>query len=533
MAFTDPFDDLDYCLYCEEDRYRRCSDPDAQPSARKYFQYVPLIPRLINMYRHPKMADLLAYRSARDPFAGLVRDIFDGQNYRKLCRSRVVVNGEPLRHNFFSLSTDIALSLSSDGFGPLKSRKKSCWPLLAFNYNLKPEVRFRLENLLCLGVIPGPHSPKDVSTFLRPLIDELEDLARGVPAFDSRCQRPFALHAYLLACFGDMPAVAKLMCMKGHNGKHPCRACRIGGVRNPDPLPGEDNKNNYTPLSRPFATGRHEPRHIDPLSLPRRHHAEFITHAQMVEAAHNDAEEDRRARHYGINALSPLSRLSSLDFPASFPHDFMHAVFENVVPLLIDLWTRGRKFATFGSGDEDYILDADIWREIGAACAQSGGTIPAAFGCRVPNLAQERPETTAESTLLFTTLLAPALLRGRFKARRYYDHFIELVQRIDMCMALELPEREIQTVREGFANWVAEFERLYYRHTADRLRVCTLPIHSLLHVADDLAAMGPVRCYWAFPMERFCGALGRANLIPVSRSSVWTDASLRLHSLPK
>lgn len=26
--------------------------------------------------------------------------------------------------------------------------------------------------------------------------------------------------------------------------------------------------------------------------------------------------------------------------------------------------------------------------------------------------------------------------------------------------------------------------------------------------------MGPVWCYWAFPMERFCGALGRANLNP-------------------
>lgn len=26
--------------------------------------------------------------------------------------------------------------------------------------------------------------------------------------------------------------------------------------------------------------------------------------------------------------------------------------------------------------------------------------------------------------------------------------------------------------------------------------------------------MGPVWCYWAFPMERFCGAVGRANLNP-------------------
>jgi hypothetical protein len=41
--------------------------------------------------------------------------------------------------------------------------------------------------------------------------------------------------------------------------------------------------------------------------------------------------------------------------------------------------------------------------------------------------------------------------------------------------------------------------------------VCTLPLHALLHIADDIAAIGPVWCYWAFPMERFCGALARAN----------------------
>lgn len=459
MAFTSPFDALDYCLCCGENRYRSRLDPNAPRTARKYFQYIPLIPRLINMYRHPETANVLAYRSTYEASAQLVRDIFDGEHYQNLRRSRVVVNGETLRHNFFSLPTDIALGLSSDGFGPFKSRKKSCWPLIAFNYNLKPHVRFRLENLLCLGVIPGPHAPKDIGTFLSPLIDELEDLARGVPAYDSRSNHPFALHAYLIACFGDMPAVAKLMYMKGHNGKHPCRACRIGGVRNPDPAPGEDNKTNYTPLSRPFTTGRHEPRHHNPLELPRRTHREFIMHAQLVEAAHNDAEEDRRSRHYGINALSPLSRLSSINFPASFPHDFMHVMFENVVPMLIDLWTHSRKFATFGTGNEDYIIDNDVWREIGAACVQSGATIPAVFGCRIPNLAQDRPQTTAESTLLFATLLAPALLRNRFNSRHYYDHFIKLVQLIDMCMALELPQHQIEEIRNGFATWVIDFER--------------------------------------------------------------------------
>jgi len=49
--------------------------------------------------------------------------------------------------------------------------------------------------------------------------------------------------------------------------------------------------------------------------------------------------------------------------------------------------------------------------------------------------------------------------------------------------------------------------RIYYQDDPKRLPVCTLPIHSLLHIADCIQGWGPVWCYWAFPMEHFCGHL--------------------------
>ncbi|EUC59533.1 hypothetical protein RSOL_317320, partial [Rhizoctonia solani AG-3 Rhs1AP] len=54
--------------------------------------------------------------------------------------------------------------------------------------------------------------------------------------------------------------------------------------------------------------------------------------------------------------------------------------------------------------------------------------------------------------------------------------------------------------------------RYYYKNNPNRLSACTLPLHALLHVANDIEAMGPVWAYWAFPMERFCGALTRASM---------------------
>lgn len=50
-------------------------------------------------------------------------------------------------------------------------------------------------------------------------------------------------------------------------------------------------------------------------------------------------------------------------------------------------------------------------------------------------------------------------------------------------------------------------DRIYYQHRPERLSACPVTIHALLHIADSIEAMGPVWCYWAFPMERYCGKL--------------------------
>ena len=67
--------------------------------------------------------------------------------------------------------------------------------------------------------------------------------------------------------------------------------------------------------------------------------------------------------------------------------------------------------------------------------------------------------------------------------------------------------------------------RMYYQHDLRRLRVCTLPIHALLHIADDIRNAGPVWCYWAFAMERFCGLLANSNK---SRRWPWMSINYRI-----
>ncbi|KAG6822051.1 hypothetical protein H0H92_015519, partial [Tricholoma furcatifolium] len=44
-------------------------------------------------------------------------------------------------------------------------------------------------------------------------------------------------------------------------------------------------------------------------------------------------------------------------------------------------------------------------------------------------------------------------------------------------------------------------------HNPARISSCPVTLHAVLHVADSVEAAGPVWCYWAFPMERYCGKL--------------------------
>lgn len=135
----------------------------------------------------------------------------------------------------------------------------------------------------------------------------------------------------------------------------------------------------------------------------------------------------------------------------------MHAVIENVIPELVSLWTGTYKGLSTGS--ESYTLPPSVWEAIGQACSESGNTIPAAFGCRVPDIHTRRHEFIAESWLLFATVLGPALLERRFTRQRYYDHFVALVGPIDKCLQLSLSEDELDVVETGFVAWVEEFDK--------------------------------------------------------------------------
>jgi len=45
--------------------------------------------------------------------------------------------------------------------------------------------RYKIENTIVAGLIPGPGEPKRIHEFLKPVVDQLEKLWTGVPILDN------------------------------------------------------------------------------------------------------------------------------------------------------------------------------------------------------------------------------------------------------------------------------------------------------------------------------------------------------------
>lgn len=361
-----------------------------------------------------------------------------------------------MEHSYFDSDTDVALGVSTDGMAPFKRRQKTCWPLILFLYNLPPEIRFHLENVLSLGVIPGPKKPVDFDSFLWPLVQELLRLEVGVHAYDALTDSYFPLRAYLILVFGDIPAISMVMRMKGHNGLCPCRMCEIHGLRPPDTR----RPTHYVPLDRSRHPGvRASPSSIqsyDPAALPLRTHEQFMKQAHDVQFARTETEGESLAKLYGIKGIPVLSTLSSLSFPDSFPYDFMHLIWENVVKNLMLLWSGDYK--ALDVGREAYELPKALWEAIGLASADSGSTIPSSLGPRSPNIASEKASWTADSRSFWTLFVAPIVLDGRFLKDKYYTHFVDFINLVNKCLLYEIERSEVEEVKKGFIHWVQRYE---------------------------------------------------------------------------
>ncbi|KAG8707528.1 hypothetical protein FRC08_000441 [Ceratobasidium sp. 394] len=398
-CFLGKYEHLDICPFCDEPQYT------AAGHTRRSFNYTPLIPQLRALYRSPEMVEKLRYwtraEEERDP--NLVQDVFDGEHYRELRGQRPDPNSD---YQFFDNPEDVAIRFSTDGFTLFKRRRQL----------------LRLER----GVEAIKAAPAG------------EDGAEPV------C---FVLRAFLIMVFGDIPVISKLLTMKGHNAKIPCRACYLQGVL--CQLPG--NLVYYMPLTLP---GEREG--FPPELLLMRSHDLFLFHYNSLDA--QDAHPRRRAllaQECGINGRPILAHLKSFNLAACAPYDIMHLLFENLVPNMIRHWTGTFKHLDQGTGN--YEIAPKAWKAIGRLTHEAESTIPAAFVGTLPNIEQDRNLYKAEAYAFWAQYIGPIVLQGRLP-QRYHRHYLLMREIILMTVQVDITNDDINRLERMVNRWVNQYE---------------------------------------------------------------------------
>jgi hypothetical protein len=133
--------------------------------------------------------------------------------------------------------------------------------------------------------------------------------------------------------------------------------------------------------------------------------------AIAVQMLPTNAVFENLAKQHGIKGIPVLSNISAISFPESFPFDFMHLIWENLIPNLISFWIG--KFKDRDHSDKGYLIGPCAWKEIGKATEACGSTIPSAFRARVPNIAKKQSQMSAEMYSNWTLFIAPIILHGR------------------------------------------------------------------------------------------------------------------------
>jgi len=143
---------------------------------------------------------------AADKGADGVHDYYHSDNFRYL-RARGVLRG-----------ILVPMNLGTDGFLFWRQNGLEGSPITINTLSLSPDERTRNKYQLLVAVTPGPKQPVDLESFLHPIIDQLNELAKSIPGLRvARLTSPQVVRAGVLNFMTDQPGGDKLYNAKNMN----------------------------------------------------------------------------------------------------------------------------------------------------------------------------------------------------------------------------------------------------------------------------------------------------------------------------
>lgn len=180
--------------------------------------YHPLKNLLQELLQRPGFKESCEKWRQRERKHGIYTDIYDG----KIWEEFQTYHGS----GFLSKPFTYGLMMNVDWFKLYKHTEYSVGAIYLSIMNLPREIRFKPENILLVGLIPGPCEPKhDINPFLTPLVEELLELFSGVQMKIYPSSELHTVRCALLGVASDIPACRKASGFLGHSATLGCSRC--------------------------------------------------------------------------------------------------------------------------------------------------------------------------------------------------------------------------------------------------------------------------------------------------------------------
>ena len=317
------------------------------------------------------------------------------------------------------------------------------------------------ENLLLGGVWLGPVKPQ-MEIVLEPIITEINKI-------DLPLQGRRNLKAKVLLGVFDLPAKAAALNCIQFNGEYGCSYCLDEGT--------------YTLHRRLYLpTDSHDPRCID----------------DMMEWA-NEAERTRKPV-FGVKGQSVLS--PHLNILKSIPIDYMHAVLEGVTKSLLTFWFDSKNHTkNFYLGGKSQDINRALLR-----------IKPPHDFRRTPRSIQTAKYWKASEYRAWLLFYSVPVLSS-FLPKDYLFHLSLLVASMHMLLGTSISSSDLESAHSMLVRFYELVPQLYPE------TLCTMNVHSLIHLCEFVHRWGPLWCYSAFGFENFNGYLkkhchGTRNVLP-------------------
>jgi len=397
---------------------------------------------------------------------GYLADIYEGAVWKEF----MYYDGKP----FLAEPHNLGLMLNCDWFQPFQHSQYSVGVFYLVILNLPRTIRFKPENIIIAGIIPGPSEPsyEEINSYLRPLVKELDLLwTEGFPMLHSNDR--VIVHAALLATVCDIPATLKIGGFLSHLSKHACWKCDKN-------FPYNDE------LKRVDFSG------VD-VGFPRTHDEHKKNATDTLKATtpsrKSELELDKGSR------FTVLMNLKYYDCVRFSIIDVMHNLYLGTAKRILRFWL------------DSNLLDHHSLKEVQervTRCLSSGaiGRIPRKIALEFSNLTADEWKNW---TLLCSLIaLSDVLPDNHCKCWQLF---------VAACNILSSSVVSLNNIEEAH-----ELMQLFFI-AAEELygpKFLTINAHLHLHLQKVYLDYGPCYGFWLFSFERYNGILGKFHTNHVS-----------------